>query len=180
MADTGPYVTSNPSEAKVYLNSYFQGSTPVVTGLITKAMTLKLTKSGYKDYTRSVSSSNNNGKINVTLTEIEAPTPPIPEPELSTKAQIYITSIPSGARIYGDGVDTGLITPATWWPEVGYHEITVKLEGYYDRKTTGTFAAGQFSAPAAFELRAIEPPAPPTKTWWELLLEFLFDCFCFP
>jgi hypothetical protein len=50
---------------------------------------------------------------------------------------IAVTTKPSGARIYLDGVDTGSTTPATLTGvSVGSHTVTCKLAGYQDNSAT--------------------------------------------
>jgi len=104
---------------------------------------------------------------------VKAKAPPSPPPSPpEEKAIIEITSEPSGASIFVDGVDIKNTTGFSLVIEPGYHEITVKLAGYKDMTTTGYFAAGHHK-PATLVLEKIK--APPKKTWWEKLLTFIVN-----
>ena len=56
---------------------------------------------------------------------------------------IYIESEPSGAEIWVDGVNSGVITPGTVEASVGNHTVTLKLEGYSDLEIPVSLSSGQ-------------------------------------
>lgn len=117
-------------------------------------VTFRFRKTGYKDYQMEVTKAESEGwecNVRATLDPI-------------TQASIYITSVPTGAAIWADGKDLGVTTNFTWFADPGYHEITVKLDGYEDMTTTGFFAPGYWE-PATLILKEIE--VPPEVPWYE-------------
>lgn len=62
---------------------------------------------------------------------------------LPTTGTIYIESEPSGAEIWLDGVNTGVVTPGTVEAEAGPHIVTLKLEGYGEREINVNVTAGE-------------------------------------
>ena len=110
---------SSPSGADIYLDDVYQGATCPdwfwIRDVSPGSRTIKLTKSGYVDYTATVHvSAGDTGSIEATLTR-EA-------------GLISISSSPSGADIYLDGAYRGT-TPATI-PDASPGSHTLKLEKY--------------------------------------------------
>jgi hypothetical protein len=125
--------TSTPSGAEVFIDTVDQGvTTPsnIITGLIpgTNNHTYKLTKVGYADAT---------GTFSIT--------PGINTPISVTFAgSAYITSTPSGARIWIDAGDTGINTPATITGlTAGYRVYSLVLAGRDNTSGSFTAIAGQ-------------------------------------
>ena len=86
------YVSSKPTGASVYLDGVYKAKTnTTIKKLVPKSYSLKLTKSGYVDWTASVwIYSGQTSYVNAVL--------------LANKGSINITSIPKGAGIYLDNV----------------------------------------------------------------------------
>jgi beta-lactamase superfamily II metal-dependent hydrolase len=151
-------VTSIPSGALVYVDGTFKGITPVtIQSISTGFHQIKVTRSGYKDYSTSVSVAG--GKplsISATLTAgsgssvlppvfpitIPTTTPTIKPttaptaPSGTGTGSLSVTSIPSGALVYVDGTFKG-ITPVTIQSSsTGVHQIKVTKSGYKDYSTS--------------------------------------------
>lgn len=127
---------SNPSGAQIWIDGvntgqvtpYTQTSVPIGT----YSVTLKL--SGYQEYTRSVSVTSGQ------TTVISATLSPIPT------GSIAVSSTPSGARIWLDGVDTTKSTPATLSSvPIGSHAVSLVLSGYNSYSTVVMVHEGQTS-----------------------------------
>ncbi|MFH2032813.1 MAG: PEGA domain-containing protein, partial [Bacteroidota bacterium] len=58
---------------------------------------------------------------------------------------IFVSSIPSGAQVFLDGVNTNQVTPATVETKEGVHGVTLKLAGYADNTFTISVQSGQTS-----------------------------------
>ena len=86
------YVSSKPTGGSVYLDGVYKAKTnTTIKKLVPKSYSLKLTKSGYVDWTASVwIYSGQTSYVNAVL--------------LANKGSINITSIPKGAGIYLDNV----------------------------------------------------------------------------
>ncbi len=63
--------------------------------------------------------------------------------ELSQAAKVVVGSNPSGASIWVDGKDSGMVTPSQLMLEGGQHQIILKQAGYKDGFWAGGLAAGQ-------------------------------------
>ena len=130
------YITSQPDSAEIWLDN-------VNTSLVTPdtvenvdegihSITLKLTN--YRDTTFSVSVTGDQTII-------------WPNVELSSSiGNIFLTSNPAGAQIWLDDVTTTLTTPDTIKDvEEGVHNITLKLQDYYDTTFAISVTVGQTS-----------------------------------
>lgn len=132
-------IQSTPSAAAVTVDGGYQGITPTVVGnLIPGSHTVILSKAGYQDWisTQSVSAGQTKS-VSATLA-------PDTQPIYGT---VSITSTPTGASVYADGVYVGQtrssgplvftkVTPGT-------HTLLVSKAGYQDYTGTGTVVAGQ-------------------------------------
>ncbi|MFH1525674.1 MAG: PEGA domain-containing protein [Bacteroidota bacterium] len=58
---------------------------------------------------------------------------------------MFVSSIPSGAQVFLDGVNTNQVTPATVETKEGVHDVTLKLAGYADNTFTISVQSGQTS-----------------------------------
>jgi hypothetical protein len=63
--------------------------------------------------------------------------------ELSQAAKVVVGSNPSGASIWVDGKDSGMVTPSQLMLEGGQHQIILKQAGYKDGFWAGGLTAGQ-------------------------------------
>ena len=140
-------ITSVPSGAAVYLDNVPRGTTQTtLTGVSEGYHTLKLAKTGYKDYTVPVEVKNG------ATTPVTAPL------ELATLSpttgSIAASSIPTGAAVYLDNVPRGT-TPLTI-PGVtaASHTVKLTLAGYQDVTRTVEVVAGE-TAPVSVTLQAV-------------------------
>ncbi|WP_317064518.1 PEGA domain-containing protein [Methanoculleus caldifontis] len=75
--------------------------------------------------------------------------------QITPVGSIAVTSVPTGATIYLDGADTGVVTNGTLpGVPVGTHNVTVTLAGYNPASSQVTVAAGQ-TATAHFALTPV-------------------------
>ncbi|MFA5614467.1 MAG: PEGA domain-containing protein, partial [Methanoculleus sp.] len=121
-------VTSTPEGAAIFIDGADTGEVTTATidgiGVGTHTVTLKL--AGYADAVAEVTIAENE-TATLHLDLIEAP------------GSIAVTSTPTGAAIFLDGVDTGKTTNALLENvPAGDHVVTVKLDGYADASTTVT------------------------------------------
>ena len=125
-------VTSNPSGAAIYLNGNYRGVAPLtIRDLTPGTYNVEAERSGYQSDRSSVTvRSGQQSDIRFTLTPIQQ------------YGSVSITSSPSGAYVYMDGVYKGR-TPLTLDSVAAApHNIELDLAGYYDWKTTVTVSAG--------------------------------------
>jgi len=129
-------VTSSPSGAKIYVDTYLgwssKGQTPnTITSVSPGHYTIKLTLAGYQDWTGSAHVTGG-GTTNVHATLSQA------------TGSISVTSTPSGASISLDGVPVNQITPYTIPnAEPGHHTLKLTLAGYQDWTDTVSVTAGK-------------------------------------
>lgn len=128
-------VSSSPSGARIWLDGTDSGkTTPVtLTEVTTGSHTIKLTISGYQDYTTTVSvTSGQTTSVSGTLSPADQ------------TGSISISSSPTAARIWLDGADTGKSTPATvTGVPTGTRTVKLTKSGYLDYSTTVSVTAGQ-------------------------------------
>ena len=132
-------VDSNPSGAAVYVDNSYRGVTSTFIGnLAPGSHSVRLTKAGYQDWTGTVS-------IGSGVTTYLSPTlTPDQKPQYAT---VSITSNPTGANVYGDGVYVGQTRasgPLVFTQVVpGIHTILISKTGYQDYTATQNVVAGQ-------------------------------------
>lgn len=125
-------VTSDPSDAYVYVNSKMVGKTPyVITGLSSGNHEIEVTKNGYYNYKKTVN------VIEGTQISVYADLNPI-----APTNEILVTSEPYGAKIYLDGVYVGETMDGVSYPVQnvanGQHQLKLTLPGYSDYTTSVT------------------------------------------
>ena len=116
-------INSTPPGATVIVEKEALGVTPVSLRLIpNKVYEIQLKLSGFKDFLDpGVFVRPDQESLNFSLEKIEAPL-----------GDLFVDSIPQGAKIFNNDQDTGLVTPATLRKlelKKGY-DITVQLEGF--------------------------------------------------
>ncbi|MEI6842228.1 MAG: PEGA domain-containing protein, partial [Methanomicrobiales archaeon] len=127
-------VSSTPSGARIYLDGtdmgYYTPATLTEISVGSHAVVLK--KSGYADYTTSVSvTAGQTASVSATLVV------------QSTTGSINVMSTPTGATIVLDGIYKGT-TPATLsGVSAGSHSLVLKKNGYADYTTSVSVTAGQ-------------------------------------
>jgi hypothetical protein len=125
------YVTSSPSGASVYLDGSYKGKTPkTITGVSAGSHTIKLSKSGYKDYTRTRSVKA--GKRTIINANLRQAT-----------GSIDVTSTPSGASVYLDGSPKGTTPKTITGVSAGSHTFKLSKSGYKDYTGTTSIKAGE-------------------------------------
>jgi len=132
-------VSSSPSGAAVYVDGSYRGVTSTTVGnLVSGSHSVRLTKAGYQDWTGTVSiSAGSTTYLNPTLIQD-------PQPQYAT---VSISSNPSGAGVYGDGVYIGQTragSPLVFTSvKPGVHTLLLTKSGYQDYQTTQSVVAGQ-------------------------------------
>ena len=114
------FLTSNPTGASIYLNTWLQGTTPLnFFGLTAATYDLRITKEGYQDYVSTVTViADQTVYLNVNLT--------------SSTGDLNVESTPTGADIYFDGVFSGRTPLTLTGITPGTHTVNVTLNGYVD------------------------------------------------
>jgi hypothetical protein len=125
-------VSSSPSGAYIYLDDAYKDTTPkMISSVKVGSHTIKLEKSGYEDVTRTVTvRAGETATISETLTELAQKT-----------GSISISSSPSGAAIYLDGIHEGTTPKTVSSVKVGSHTIKLEKSGYDDVARTVTVSA---------------------------------------
>jgi hypothetical protein len=132
--DTGSIdVTSYPSDAKIYLDGEYKGTTPkTIPGVSTGTHTIKLEKSGCEDWSDSVYvEAGETEEVVATLIEIPK------------TGAIEVSSYPSNAKIYLDGNYKGTTHKTIFGVSTGSHAIKLKKSGYEDWSDSVYVKAGE-------------------------------------
>ena len=133
------FFVTEPAGAKVVVDGTDTGKiTPVlICGLSTGPHTYSLSLAGYLDSTGSVELAAGQGtKVTVTLER--------------KFGSISFASTPSGARVFLDGQDQEMVTPATLTNvPIGSHAFILKLAGYNDYSGTVEVLENQISSVSA-------------------------------
>ncbi len=123
-------ITSDPSEASVYIDGDYEGTTPLTLSLSPGTHSIKLSKSDYEDYTTSVTLNPGESKtISATLTP--------------TFGYLSVDSSPSGAKVYIDGSYVGDTPLKDYKLSTGEHEVKVVKDGYEEFTKTVTINSGE-------------------------------------
>ena len=132
-------VSSTPSNANIYLDGSYKGTTPRTLGGLSKgAHTLEVTMPGYQEWTNTVQVHANQVTY-VTATLVSDPQ--------ATTGSISVTSNPSYASVYIDNTYYGTTNPGNALLAnniaAGSHTVKVTLSGYDDSVSTVTVNSGQ-------------------------------------
>ena len=152
-------VTSFPSGAKVFVNGDEAGTTPfsgTYEGNDKRKLSVRLELAGFEPQTKDVEV--------VPTKESTLHFDLVKEPEKPRKATLTITSEPTGARVFVDGIEVGK-TPYTVEKEiVGVSTLAVKvaLTGYQSEEQTGTLDPNQ-PGTLAFKLKKNAVVVPPVS-----------------
>ena len=116
------FLSSTPSDAKIYLNNLYKGVTPVILDNLTSGTyQLKLALSGYQDYQQKVTVSSD--KTTEVLAKLTVITP--------SYGKIEVTSVPSSAKVFLDAGQYMGKTPLTLNDiSPGKHKVTLVLVDY--------------------------------------------------
>ncbi|WP_292517797.1 PEGA domain-containing protein [Methanoculleus sp.] len=126
------HVTSSPSGSAIYLNGNYRGVAPLtIQNLVPGTYSLDAERSGYQsDHTTVTVRAGQQSNVQFTLTPIQQ------------YGSVKITSVPSGAYVYMDGVYKGR-TPLTLTSvSAKNHIVELDLAGYYDWKSTVAVTSG--------------------------------------
>ena len=129
-------VESSPGDAYVYVNGNLVGKTPyVVTGLSSGDHEFMVTMNGYYNW-----------KKTVNVVEGEQISLYAVLQSIDRTQEILVTSNPSGAKIYLDGVYQGETMVSQAFPitgvSVGIHSVVLQLDGYPDYSTSVSIVSG--------------------------------------
>ncbi|WP_048149161.1 PEGA domain-containing protein [Palaeococcus ferrophilus] len=139
-------ITSDPSEAEVYVNGAYGGVTPLTLTLDPGTYQIKLSKEDYEDYTTTVTlKPGENRELSVTLTP--------------AFGHLTVYSDPPGADVYVDGAFVGATPLEDYKLSTGQHELKVVKEGYEEYSTNITITAGK-----TFSTTSQLKPIPTTTT----------------
>jgi hypothetical protein len=125
-------VTSSPSGSAIYLNGNYRGVTPLtIKDLTPGTYSVEADYSGYQSDVSTVTvRAGQQSSVQFTLTPVQQ------------YGSVKVTSSPSGAYVYMDGVYKGR-TPLTLSSiSAKNHNIELDLSGYYDWKTTVSVTSG--------------------------------------
>ena len=142
------YVRSDPSGADIYLDGVYNSITPTtVSDVSPGSHTIKLTKSGYEDYTTTVYvSAGDIESIDATLTQ--------------ETGSISVSSAPSGADIYLDGRHKGTTPKTISDASPGSHALKLEKYGYKEWLTSVYVTSGVTKSITAHLITAdVSPPA---------------------
>ena len=122
-------VASTPTGATVYINNQNKGKTPLKLILSSGSYSVKITKDGYEDYTKTVTvTANSTTTVNAALEELTY------LPFFST-GTLYVDSYPFGATVYINGENKGK-TPLELTLSAGSYSVKITKDGYEDYTTT--------------------------------------------
>ena len=194
MADTGKILLqSDPTGASIYVDGELLGEVDediwgfedehefesgyefywTSVGVSAGTHTLKLTKSGYKDWTKTITvESGGRTYVRAILESAPITTPtPTPTPIVTQVGQVKIGSSPEGAKLYIDGEyygETEYYSPEPIGLKAGTYTIKLTKEGYKDHTETITVKGGYIHKMTiileSLPVTPTETPATPTPT----------------
>jgi len=123
-------VSSDPSGADVYVDSFYKGTTPLTIQLSPGSHTVRITKGDYEVYTTTVTLSPGETKsISATLKP--------------AYGYLNVESDPSGAKVYVDGDYVGTTPLEDYKLSPGEHTLRITKDGYEEYTKTVTVEAGK-------------------------------------
>jgi CRISPR/Cas system-associated exonuclease Cas4 (RecB family) len=129
-------VTSDPSGADVKLDGVLKGTTPLaITDISPGTHTLRVEETGYQPFTAPVDVT---GGVTTNVHAVLDPVPPV-----VVNGTIEVTSVPTGAEVFLDGLTQGM-TPLVI-PDVsnGIHTLRLELSGYVPWEEPVIVTAGE-------------------------------------
>ncbi|MDK2975281.1 MAG: hypothetical protein PWP08_1652 [Methanofollis sp.] len=135
------YVFSSPSNAHIYLDGSYQGTSPMtLSGIPAGSHVVEVEKAGYREWTGTVRvTAGQQAHVSVSLNSNPQP----------TSGTIAVYSTPIGAYIYLDGSYQGRTSSEGFViisVSPGSHTVTLKLDGYQDAVTPVNVNSGQQSS----------------------------------
>ncbi len=156
-------VTSIPTGATILMGGEFQGFTHPgsgfeITGLDPGVYNVTLLLPGYQDYMATVRvTSGGSSRVDARL--VPSPIPP-------EVGAAVITSSPTGAEVFVDGIYSGQTPEVVQEVATGLHNLTISLNGYQTWSTTIQVQAGQTTQVTATLVQI--PSSNPTRTGLDL------------
>jgi hypothetical protein len=147
-------ITSAPARAAVFLDNALKGVSPLtLTEISAGTHQLRLTKTGYQDYSTTVTvTKGKTTSVSATLTPAsgtsrEVPATPTTAPAWSFSGtgtgEVAVSSVPLSANVYLDGTWKG-VTPVTLTAvSAGSHELRLARSGYQDYLTSVRVIGGK-------------------------------------
>jgi hypothetical protein len=134
-------VESDPSEANTYLDGVFKGLTPLsIVGVTPGSHILKLNKTGYQPWEETISVvAGETTLVNETLSPIVTPVPTTPV----GYGSIYVSSLPTKARVLIDNVDRGMTDVVVSNVATGTRQVTIEKAGYKSQSFPVTVSTGK-------------------------------------
>ncbi len=141
-------VTSNPSQATVYLDGNPRGKTPLKISDIKEGMhTVSMKKSGYKDYSTRISIVPGSLKmLDTTLAK--------------STADIKVSSTPGPANVFLDDTYKGISPVTITGVSPGKHNVKLVYEGYDDYLKEVSVTAGDVISVDASLVKSLPIPIP--------------------
>jgi len=149
-------ISSNPAGADVYADGNYIGRTrsdaPLVSTQVTPGThSLRLTKSGYQDYSGTGTVVAGQDYVyNIILKAVPNP----------TTGSINVNSAPIGAEVYLNNLYRGYSPLTIDGLAPGSYTVVLKLGGYENWQSTANVAAGQTAQISASLIPAAQTPAP--------------------
>jgi hypothetical protein len=138
-------ISSSPSGAKIFVNNQASGFvTPATIKFKPGQYTIKVTLSGYKDQSKTVTYTNNppsSTKIQFSLEKV--PTTPPPPPTTPKTGVLWILSVPEGAEVFVNNVFKGVTPLRLDNINVGSYSVKLVLTGYETQTKTINVVGGQ-------------------------------------
>ncbi len=136
-SQTGYYqISSSPSNADVYFDGNYKGTTPVTVEVSTTGTpghTINVYKSGYQSFSQFYSGNPSAGQtvyVYASLTPVQS------------TGSVYVTSSPSGASIYLDDAYQGTTPMTVTSVATGSHTIRISRSGYQTYTGTVSVSSG--------------------------------------
>jgi serine/threonine-protein kinase len=142
-------ITSNPSQAEVFVNGERQTSlTPATIWLAPGAYSIRVQKAGYGRHEGSVELKDEeirglNFQLQAQPQAQPQPQPPASRPQSRAVGWIEMRTVPPGADILVNGSSTGRRTPFRLELPAGQHNLTLFLRGYQSVQKTITVLEDQ-------------------------------------
>ena len=129
-------VSSTPDKAKVYINNEYKGDTPLKLDLDVGTYSLKISKSGYQDYT---------DKITIEENKVLKISPKLSSTTPTTKNVGYLTvnTNPQGADVYVNNKNIGKTPIKSYKLNEGTYTLRIKKEGYNEYSTKVNIKTGK-------------------------------------
>jgi len=117
-------ISSIPESASVYLDSEYKGKTPLTINTTAEYHTIRIVKSGYKEWEGEVKVSEGIDNLMIELQKIEVTVP--------TTGNVSISTKPSNAGVYLDNEYKGTSPLTIEKVSPGDHQIKITKKGYRD------------------------------------------------